>query len=173
MKRLNIPDLGRTVVSFFEEYLPMQRGLSIHTLRSYRDAIVLWMQFAARDVGRRLESLSITDFTAERIERFLDHLEAERGNGIRTRNARLAALHTFARHLGAKHPEQLGLVQGILDIPFKRGAPEVPIDYPESEDIQAMMSHIDRRSPAGQRDYVRISAHRGRHFRLMVDGIST
>lgn len=153
MKQLSPPDLGRIVVSFFEEYLPMQRGMSIHTLRSYRDAIVLWMQFTARDAGRRLESLSIADLTAERIEHFLDYLEAERGNGVRTRNARLAALHTFARHLGARHPEQLGLVQRILDIPFKRGAVEVPIDYPESDDIRKMMSHIDRRSPAGQRDY--------------------
>ncbi|MFZ4221464.1 tyrosine-type recombinase/integrase [Enterobacter ludwigii] len=153
MKHLKTPDLGRIVVSFFEEYLPMQRGLSIHTLRSYRDAMVLWMQFAARDAGRRLELLSVTDFTAERIYRFLDHLETERGNGIRTRNARLAALHTFARHLSTKHPEQLGLVQNILEIPFKRGAPEMPVDYPESNDIQTMMDHIDRRTPAGQRDY--------------------
>jgi len=127
--------------------------MSIHTIRSYRDTVVLWLQFAARDTRRRLESLGVADLTAERVERFLMHLEAERGNGIGTRNARLAALHTFVRHLGAKHPEQLGVVQSILTIPFKRGAPEVPIEYPESADIQALMNHIDRRTPTGQRDY--------------------
>jgi len=153
MKRLPAPDLGRLVISFFEEYLPEQRGMSIHTIRSYRDTVVLWLQFAARDTRRRLESLGVADLTAERVERFLMHLEAERGNGIGTRNARLAALRTFVRHLGAKHPEQLGLVQSILTIPFKRGAPEVPIEYPESADIQALMNHIDRRTPTGQRDY--------------------
>ncbi len=153
MKRLPPPDFGRIVVSFFEEYLPEQRGMSIHTIRSYRDSVVLWLQFASRDAGRRLESLGIADFTAERVERFLAHLEAERGNGIGTRNARLAAFHTFVRHLGAKHPEQLCLVQSILNIPFKRGACELPVEYPESADIRALMNHIDRRTPTGQRDY--------------------
>jgi len=153
MKIPSSPELGRLVVSFFEEYLPAQRGMSTHTLRSYRDAIVLWLQFAARDANRRLESLRVADLTAERVERFLDHLEAERHNGIATRNARLAALHTFVRHLGAKYPEQLGAVQSILNIPFKRGARQVPIEYPESSDIRALMGHIDRRTPAGQRDY--------------------
>lgn len=147
------PDLGRLIVSFFETYLPTQRGMSVHTLRSYRDAVILWLQFAANDSGKRLEALDIGDLTVERIERFLTHLEVERGNGIATRNARLAAMHTFVRHLGARHPEHLALVQGILNIPFKRGAPQVPIEYPESGDIQSLMGHIDRRTPAGQRDY--------------------
>ena len=153
MKALSSRDLGRLVVSFFEDYLPAQRGMSTHTLRSYRDAIVLWLRFASRDAGRRLESLRVADFTAERIERFLEHLEAERHNGIATRNARLAALHTFARHLGAKLPEHLGSVQSILNIPFKRGAKQLPIEYPESGDIRTLLEHIDRRTPAGQRDY--------------------
>ena len=153
MKRAASPAFGHVVASFFEEYLPSQRGMSIHTLRSYRDAVILWLQFAARDLGRPLESLCLADLTAERIERFLDYLETERHNGIATRNARLAALHTFARHLGARHPEQLGQVQSIINIPFKRGAHQMPIEYPESGDIRALMGHIDRRTRSGQRDY--------------------
>lgn len=153
MSRQSCPELGRLIVSFFEEYLPAQRGMSVHTLRSYRDAMILWLRFAAKDSGRRLEALGIADLTVERIERFLMHLEIERGNGIATRNARLAALHTFVRHLGAKHPEHLAVTQGILNVPFKRGAKQGPIDYPESGDIQSLMNHIDRRTPAGQRDY--------------------
>lgn len=153
MSRQSSADLGRVIVSFFETYLPAQRGMSVHTLRSYRDALILWLQFAAKDSGQRLEALGIADLTVERVERFLTHLEVERGNGIATRNARLAALHTFVRHLGAKHPEHLAVTQGILNIPFKRGAPQVPIEYPESSDIQSLMNHIDRRTPAGQRDY--------------------
>jgi site-specific recombinase XerD len=153
MRRQSRPDLGHLIVSFFEEYLPTQRGMSTHTLRSYRDAIVLWLQFAAKDAAKPLEALCIADLTVERIERFLCHLEVERGNGIATRNTRLAALHTFVRHLGARHPEHLSVMQGILNIPFKRGAPQAPIEYPESGDIQSLMSHIDRRTPTGQRDY--------------------
>lgn len=153
MSSRSCPDLGRIIASFFEQYLPAQRGMSVHTLRSYRDALILWLQFSTKDCGKRLEALRIADLTVERIERFLTYLEVERGNGIATRNARLAALHTFVRHLGAKHPEHLAVIQGILNIPFKRGAPQVPIEYPEGGDIQSLMSHIDRRTPTGQRDY--------------------
>lgn len=153
MKRTASSVFGCLVIDFFETYLPSQRGMSVHTLRSYRDAVVLWLRFAARDTGRPLETLGVADLTADRIERFLTYLERERGNGISTRNVRLAALHTFARHLGARHPDQLGRVQGILNIPFKRGAREAPIEYPESSDIRALMKHIDLRTPAGQRDY--------------------
>jgi integrase/recombinase XerD len=152
MKRTH-SDLGRLIVSFFENYLPNQRGMSNHTLRSYRDAMVLWLKFAAEDSGRPLEKLDIADFTGTRVERFLSHLESDRGNGVSTRNARLAALHTFARHVGTRYPEQLGLVQSILNIPFKRGTVETPIEYPESADIQQLMNHIDRRTLLGQRDY--------------------
>jgi len=63
MRPLSSPKLGRLVVSFFEDYLPTRRGMSSHTLRSYRDAIVLWLQFAARDTGRRLESLRVADLS--------------------------------------------------------------------------------------------------------------
>jgi site-specific recombinase XerD len=150
-RRLPLP-FGQLIVDFFEAYLPSQRGMSIHTLRSYRDAMVLLLQFTANDTGRRLETLGIEDFTESRIERFLTYLEEERSNGINTRNARLAAIHTFARHLGAKHTEQLGWVQRILNIPFKRGARERVIEYPESADIERLMNHIDRRTPQGQRN---------------------
>ncbi len=153
MKLLTDPDLGRLIIEFFESYLPDQRGASLHTLRSYRNAVVLWLQFAAHDSGRRIESLEIADFTTERVERFLAYLEAERGNGIATRNVCLAALHTFARHLETKHPEQLGRVQSIPKIPVKRGAHQAPIEYPESADIRKFMRHIDCHTRFGQRDF--------------------
>jgi integrase/recombinase XerD len=150
-------ELGRAVVAFFQDYLPAQRGMSKHTVRSYRDAIVLCLPFVACDAKRRVETLQIADLTSARIERFLTHLETDRRNGIATRNARLAALHTFARFLGSQHIEQLALVQSILAIPFKRGAPHVQVEYPDSSTIQALMSNIDRGTPSGRRDYALFS----------------
>lgn len=153
MSRRRSSELGHHIVGFFESYLPAQRGMSVHTVRSYRDATILWLRFAAQDAHLPLETLGVADLTADRLERFLTHLEIDRGNGIATRNARLAALHTFARYLGTKQPQYLAVAQAILSIPFKRGARQVPIEYPESGDIQRMMGHIDRRTSAGQRDY--------------------
>ena len=153
MRRRGPNELGAALVAFFQEHLPQQRGLSQHSIRSYRDAVVLWLQFTAADAKRRIENLDLADFTGDRAERFLAHLENERGNGIATRNARLAALHTFARYLSTRYPERLGEFQGILGIPFKRGAREAPVEYLESKDIEALLGRIDRRTTAGQRDY--------------------
>lgn len=100
-------DLAQLIQRFFEDYLPALRGMSTHTIRSYRDAIVLWLRFAARDAGRRIEALSLAELTAERIERFLKSLERERHNGVGTRNTRLAALHTLARFLVQQRPDAL------------------------------------------------------------------
>jgi site-specific recombinase XerD len=147
-------DLGRELVRFFEDYLPAQRGVSPHTLRSYRDALLLLLQFTARDSKRPIERLEIADLTSERITRFLSFLEAERKNGIATRNARLGAIHVFARCMAAQHPDQLGSLQRIIGLPFKRGAKEAPIEYLERAEIEALLNSIDRSTVAGRRDYV-------------------
>jgi integrase/recombinase XerD len=145
--------LGRGVVRFFQEYLPSLRGMSPHTLSSYRDALVLLLRFVARDAGRPIETLDIPDLSAVRITQFLSFLETERHNGIATRNARLAAIHAFARFLSTERPEYLGMFQRILGIPFKRGAKQAPIEYLESGEVQVLLNSIDRSSSSGQRDY--------------------
>jgi len=146
-------DLGHALVRFFEDYLTAQRGVSPHTLRSYRDALLLLLQFAARDSKRPIERLEIADLTPERIIRFLTFLEAERKNSIATRNARLGAIHVFARFMASHHPEQLGRLQRIIGLPFKHGAQAGPIEYLERAEIEALLSSIDRATVAGRRDY--------------------
>lgn len=146
-------DLGRDLVRFFEDYLPAQRGVSPHTIRSYRDALLLLLQFTARDSKHAIEHLAIADLTPERIARFLSFLEAERKNGIATRNARLGAIHVFARFMASHHPEQLGSLQRIIGLPFKHGAREAPIEYLERSEIEAVLNSIDRSTKRGRRDY--------------------
>jgi integrase len=116
MRRSRPTDLGTSITRFFEEYLPGQRGMSVHTIRSYRDAVVLMLQFTARDGGRGVEQLSVKDFTAERVLKFLKSLEIDRHNGIATRNARLGALHVLARFLASERPEQLATLQRVINV---------------------------------------------------------
>jgi integrase/recombinase XerD len=153
MKPRQVTQLGRCLVRFFQEYLPSLRGLSRHTIHSYRDSLVLFLQFTARDAGHPIEVLEIADVTADRVERFLTFLEADRHNGIATRNTRLAALHTFVRFVIADHPEHIEALQHVLGIPFKRGARVTPVEYLETVEIAALLDSIDRSTPAGQRDY--------------------
>jgi integrase/recombinase XerD len=153
MSRTTPTDLGRDLVKFFDDFLPAQRGLSPHTIHSYRDSLVLLLQFASRDSKRPVERLDIPDLTTERIAKFLTSLEIERHNGIATRNARLGAIHVFARFMAAHRPEHLGSLQRLIGLPFKRGARDAPIEYLERHEMDALLNSIDRTSHLGRRDY--------------------
>jgi integrase/recombinase XerD len=153
MKPSRPNNLGRALVTFFQEYLPNQRGMSLHTIRSYRDAIVLFLRFLAQKTVRGVEHLEIDDLQADRVAQFLASLEGQRGNGVATRNARLSALHTLARYLATEHPEHMAPLQAVLAMPFKRGARNAPIEYLERDEVAALLAAIDRRNTIGQRDY--------------------
>jgi integrase/recombinase XerD len=157
MKAYQPTGLGRSIVRFFQEYLPTLRGMSRHTIRSYRDGMILFLGFAVKDRGRPIESLDLADITADRVGRFLAFLEVERKNSITTRNARLAAMHTFARFLVAENPEHMAALQQVLGIPFKRGARAAPIEYLEKTEIEVLLAGIDRKTLAGKRDYAMFS----------------
>lgn len=157
MKSHQSTTLGRGIVRFFQEYLPSLRGMSRHTIESYRDYIVLFLGFAAKDSGCRIEALDLDSITADRVGRFLAFLEAERGNGIATRNARLATIHTLARFLIAENPDHMQMLQQVLGLPFKRGARTAPIEYLERTEIEALLGGIKRTTPSGQRDYAMFS----------------
>jgi site-specific recombinase XerD len=153
MNRTTPTALGRNLVMFFEDFLPVQRGLSPHTIRSYRDALLLLLRFTARDLHRTVDRLDVPDLTVECITRFLATLEAERHNSIATRNARLGAIHVFARYLAGQCPEHLGTLQRIIGMPFKRGVIEAPIEYLDRAELDALLKSIDRSTELGRRDY--------------------
>ena len=153
MRPISPNDLGRALLRFFQEYLPNQRGMSMHTIRSYRDAVVLFLQFTAQQTGRGVEQLRLEDFLPERVTQFLSFLETDRRNGIATRNARLSALHTLARYLVTEHPQHMATLQAVLAIPFKRGARNAPIEYLEQSEVAALLASINRRDANGRRDY--------------------
>ena len=116
MRKKSSPELAQLIQRFFEDYLPGLRGMSTHTIRSYRDALVLFLRFLATETRRGIEMLEITDLTATRVESFLLSLERERHNCISTRNTRLAALHTFARFIVLRQPQRLAQFQPILNV---------------------------------------------------------
>jgi site-specific recombinase XerD len=131
--------------------------MSRHTIQSYRDAMILFLGFLAKDRGRPIEALELADITADRVGRFLAFLEIERKNSVTTRNTRLAAMHTFARFLVAENPDHMAALQQILGIPFKRGARAAPIEYLEKAEIEVLLAGIDRKTSAGRRDYAMFS----------------
>jgi site-specific recombinase XerD len=133
--------LGPILHSFFIDHLAVQKGLRPSSVRSYRDMMKLLLPFVAADKGSRVSRLVLEDFTLDRLLRFLRHLEEVRGNGPRTRNQRLAALHTFFEYVANRVPEMVAVCQQIASIPTKRSAlPE--IRYLERDEISALLEHV-------------------------------
>lgn len=151
MKTSSLTTLASALRAFFSQHLPLTRGLSPKTLLSYRDAFVLLLRFLATRHACQVVDLDIVHLGPEDLLAFLEHLETERGNTAATRNARLAAVHAFARFLATRQPECLELCQRLLAIPTKRTR-IAPVEYLEGEEIGAMLAAIDLNQPRGQRD---------------------
>ena len=109
--------LGPLIQTFFVDHLVTVKGLRPTSVRSYRDTIRLLLSFVARDNKTRITKLTVEDLTFERVVGFLRYLEDERRNHVRTRNQRLAALHTLFDYVAAREPEMLGVCQRVAAIP--------------------------------------------------------
>lgn len=144
--------LARTLRAFFADQLPGLRGLSPHTIRSYRDSLVPLLRFTAARRARAVARLDVDDLDVATVVAFLAHLEQARQNTAATRNVRLAAIHAFFRFLAAQHPPALAHAQQILGIPFKRTGVR-PLAYLEAAELAAVLGAIDRSTRAGRRDY--------------------
>ena len=156
MRRSQPNALARSVRYFFTEHLCALRGLSPHTVCSYRDTFSLLLRFAADQRQCPAATLDLDDLDSVLILAFLQHLEDARGNSSATRNVRLAALHAFFCHLPGQYPERLEQSQRILAIPFKRTQSHA-VEYLEHEEIQAVLAAVDRSTSDGRRDYALIA----------------
>lgn len=144
--------LARALRDFFADHLPRLRGMSPHTVQSYRDTFTLFLRFLSFHQGRHVAVLDLENIGAQEVIAFLQHLEDTRKNTSATRNVRLAAIHAFFRYLAGRHPERLESCQRVLGIPFKRSRTR-PAEYLEYAEIQAVIDATDRGTPDGRRDY--------------------
>ena len=145
------PLLGHLVQSFFNDYLPVQKGLRLGSIRSYRDTVSLLLRFLAKHKHRPVAKLALEDLTLDSVLGFLAHLEQERRNSPRTRNQRRAALTTFFSYLAVRVPEMLAVCQQIASIPVKR-TPLPDTHYLEREEMTALLRSMPRQGPFALRD---------------------
>ena len=114
------PSFAALVQAFFAEHLQQQRAMSPRTVAAYRDAFVLFLDFATSRLRKQPTAIRLRDLTPTLILAFLDYLERERGNSVRSRNARLAALRAFLKFAGRRDVTALHVVEQALNVPMKR-----------------------------------------------------
>jgi site-specific recombinase XerD len=133
-----------------------QRQASPHTIASYRDTFRLLLRFAEQQRRKPPSAISIEDLDASFIVAFLNHLEKERRIGARSRNVRLAAIHSFFRYVALNEPVHSALAQRVLAIPSKR-FDRKPIDFLSPAEVDALLAAPDQSTWTGRRDYLLIS----------------
>jgi integrase/recombinase XerD len=143
--------LGPVLHSFFLDHLITVKGLRPASVRSYRDTIRLLLLFLAADKRSKITRLTVGDLTFERIVAFLRHLEQDRGNHIRTRNQRLAAIHTLFEYLATRSPEMLMVCQQVAAIPSKR-VPPPETRFLERDEVQQLLQGLPSRGRHALRD---------------------
>jgi site-specific recombinase XerD len=118
--KLKPPSFACLVQQFFTEYLANQRAVSARTIASYRDALMLFFAFVQQRIGKAPTALRLADIEPDLILAFLDHLEHERGNSVRSRNLRLTALRAFLKFAARRDIASLHCVERALAVPMKR-----------------------------------------------------
>jgi integrase/recombinase XerD len=144
--------LAPTLQAFFTERLIGQRQASPHTIAAYRDTFRLLLVFAQQHTAIKPHALDIDDLDATLISAFLDHLEHNRGNGPRTRNARLAAIRSFYHYAALRHPEHAETIARVLAIPSKRHDRAI-VNYLTKQETTALLAAPDRGRWIGRRDH--------------------
>jgi len=143
--------LAPTLQAFFTERLIGQRQASPNTVAAYRDTMRLLLCFAAERVGKQPSQLEVEDIDAPLVGAFLDHLERERGNGARTRNARLAAIRSLFRFAALRHPEHAATIERVLAIPPKRFERSL-VSFLSEPELDALLGAPDLGTWTGRRD---------------------
>jgi integrase/recombinase XerD len=143
--------LAPVLEAFFTERLQRQRQASPHTIAAYRDAFRLLVGFAAKQIRKAPSELLLTDMDAQFVGAFLDHIEKDRGNSARTRNARLAAVRAFFRFAAWREPAHAQMIQRVLAIPQKRFDRNL-VSFLSAAEVEALLAAPDS-SWLGRRDY--------------------
>lgn len=143
--------LAPTLQAFFTDRLSHQLGASAHTIAAYRDAWRLLLAFTTARTNIAPTNIDIADLDAPLVGEFLNHLESERGNSTRTRNGRLAAIHSMFTFAALRHPEHAETIARVLAIPPKRyDRPQVT--YLSRAEATALLGAPDRSTWTGRRD---------------------
>lgn len=144
--------LAPTLQAFFTDRLMAQRQASPNTIAGYRDVFRLLLGYTTGQVHKSPCDLDIADLDATLVAAFLDHLEHHRGNSVRTRNHRLAAIHSLFAYAALAHPEHAASIQRVLAIPAKRFERNL-VTFLTEDEIDALLAACDPTRWTGRRDH--------------------
>lgn len=144
--------LATSLQTYFTTFAHTQRDLSANTITSYRDTWRMLLKHLTATLGVPADALDFDAVTATNVTGFLDHLEQERGNSTRTRNARLTAIRSVLGRALPDHPEHAATITQVLALPPKRTTRPV-IEFLTPEEVDALLAAPDSTNWTGRRDH--------------------
>lgn len=144
--------LAPLLQSFFTDRLMTQRQASGNTIAAYRDTFKLLLGYVQDQTGKTPSQLEISDLDAGTVTGFLTYLEAARGNSVRTRNARLAAIHSLFNYAALRHPEHAAVIQRVLAIPTARIQRNI-LTWLDPAEADALLAACNQATRTGRRDH--------------------
>ncbi|MBM7790019.1 tyrosine-type recombinase/integrase [Tenggerimyces flavus] len=144
--------LAASLQAYFTTFAHTQRDLSANTITSYRDTWRLLLKHLTATLGVPADALDFDAITATNVAGFLDHLEHERGNSARTRNARLTAIRSVLARALPDHPEHAATITQVLAIPPKRTTRAV-IEFLTTDEVDTLLAAPDATNWTGRRDH--------------------
>lgn len=148
---MSAADFAGHLQRFFTDRLIGQLGASPHTVASYRDTFRLLIGFATKRLGHEPCELRLVELDIALLSGFLEHLENDRGNSVRTRNNRLCAVHAFFRYVCFCDPSLALHCQRILAMPPKRYE-RGPLEFLTAKETGALLMAPDTTTWIGRRD---------------------
>ena len=144
--------LSTCMHQYFYEYLPQIKGISEHSIKSYRQTFSLFLHFLADYHSSKIKSLKIEHLTVDAVLAFLHHLEKNRKNSVQTRNQRLAVIKSLAKMIRFMHPDKKRIAEVLLTIPQKRAQKKV-MGFLHPEEIMKVFRAVDLKKKEGMRDF--------------------
>jgi site-specific recombinase XerD len=144
--------IGPWIRRFLVEHLVRERNLAHNTQTSYRDTLVLLLPFVSQEIKHPIDQLAIDQLSPDVVQRFLGHLEQQRGCSVATRNQRLSAIHALAHFIAVHSPEHIAWCGEIRAIPFKKTS-KPQLAYLEKPEMDALLAAPNRHTAQGRRDH--------------------
>lgn len=148
---MNNKDFSYYLSHFLKEYLIVERNMSSNTIRSYTKTFKLLIEYLVNSKNIKLQNINFSTITREIIVDFLNYLEKENNNTIRTRNQRLAAIKSFYQYCSIEEVENINNINKILTIRAKKTIDKT-IEYLTEEELKTLFDSIDLNSKFGRRD---------------------
>ncbi len=148
--------LAPTLQAYFTDRLMSQRAASPNTIAAYRTSLRLLVCYTADKTGKKPSHLDLADIDAPLVTAFLEHLEVDRRNSVRTRNNRLAAIHSLFAYAALRHPEHAASIQRVLAIPPKRHENRL-LTYLADDEVDALLAACDPATRTGRRDHAMLA----------------